>query len=66
MILLIQKIKFLMKNQIKKVLYQIKKDIIEDTYLSHNKYTKWIKNIKNEILPEKQEKCNLYMEKKVQ
>ena len=41
----------------KKVLYQIKKDIIEDTYLSHNKYTKWIKNIKNDILPEK---CNLY------
>ena len=44
----------------KKVLYQIKKDIIEDTYLSHNKYTKWIKNIKNDILPEKQEKCDLY------
>ncbi len=39
------------------MLYQIKKDIIEDTYLSHNKYTKWIKNIKNDILPEK---CNLY------
>ena len=48
------------QNRQKADLYEVKKDIIENTYLSHSDYHDWIKTIKPFILPIKEEGVDFY------